>query len=212
MKNGQTMPAPHLAALCSTTTFLGCSWEWDGGAWRALFAHGCLLTICKCKTGPEGVEIFACGGVRGAQGLLTASCWHPQLRPLFPSLFVPSWALSKRGCLLTPGLAALFVPLTFSSLYAGPFYGGFKGGSEPPPPPPPPPLPAELTLVSRVSLLCSNILAVPTGDTWVALGDSSCVTCPVLPHCLAPPAALGTCWSGCERLLATAGFPALCTL
>lgn len=127
-------PLPRFPSTAPTGS-LGCSWERDGGARRALFAHGCLLTICKCKTGPEGVEICACGGVGGTQGLLTASRWHPRLCPLFPSPFVPSWAVSKRGCLLTPGLAALFVPLTFSSLYAGPFYGGFKGGSDSPLPP-----------------------------------------------------------------------------
>lgn len=178
-------PLPRFPSTAPTGS-PGCSWERDGGARRALFAHGCLLTICKCKTGPEGVEICACGGVGGAQGLLTASCWHPRLCPLFPSPFVPSWALSKRGCLLTPGLAALFVPLTFSSLYAGPFYGGFKGGSDPPLAPP-------TACKAHVGFPCPTALHQhPGGAYWGHLGGPRGQQLCHLPR---PPPLPGT--SGC---------------
>lgn len=59
-----------------------------------------------------------------------------------------SCALSKRGCLLMPGLAAFFVPLTFSFLYARPFYGGFKGAGTPLPAPGRPGLLPRLVLTS----------------------------------------------------------------
>lgn len=153
--------------------------------------------FANVKGGPEGagsaqLPEAACAWGRGQHGQRVPRCLAPP-EPCCSPFPGPgaSWALSKRGCLLTPGLAAFFVPLTFSTLYAGPFYGGFKGGWNPPP------CPWKSRFASHAPLPCTDILGEPTEHIWVACRDNSCVTCPRAyppspPHCLAPPAALST--------------------
>lgn len=82
--------------------------------------------------------------------------------------------------MLRPGLAALFVPLTFSSLDAGLFYGGFKGGSDPPP------CPGSPGLLPTCPASCGCPAGTP-GWPGGGGGGSSCAT-----HLGPPPRPPGT--------------------
>lgn len=89
--------------------------------------------------------------------------------------------------MLRPGLAALFVPLTFSSLDAGLFYGGFKGGSDPPP------CPGSPGLLPTCPASCGCPAGTPG---WPGGGGGGAAAVPPTwdphPGHLAPPAAPGT--------------------
>lgn len=175
---------------------MGCWGAGHGGRGEQDLSTDIYWQFANVKKGPEGAGDTQLTGAACTQGggqprwrvprclAPPEPCWAP-----FPGPGA-SWALSKRGCLLMLGLATLFVPLTFSSLYAVPFYGGFKVGWDPPP------CPWKPRFASYTSPLALTSWGCPLSTSGWPAGTTAVPHVPGLPPfppcCLAPPAALST--------------------
>lgn len=188
-------------------------WHWGAG-----FAHGCLLTICKCKKRPRGGR-----GHPAHRGCLHSGRGPAQVEgpPLPGTPRAPLGSFPWPRGQLGPEQTGLFAHAGIScSLCSFDFLfplchillWGLQRGLGPP----------SLPLEAQVCFLytplpCTDILGMPIEHIWVACGDNSCATRPWSPPI--PPLLPGT--SGCPQHLGEVGangfppeegFPALCTL